>query len=93
MSFLHAYGPLLLAVLFGAALGAALGYYGQCTSGTCPLTSTWWRGAIYGGIIGLLFGASSISKRQPRAQMEGPPALKTDSTKIPEPDKHHDAGK
>ena len=44
----------LLIILGGAALGAVLGYYGQCTSGTCPLTSTWWRGALYGGFIGLL---------------------------------------
>src|SRR5688500_6168793 len=64
MSLLHAYGPLLLAVLIGAALGAALGYFGQCTSGTCPLTSTWWRGALYGSVLGLIFGASSNSKNQ-----------------------------
>lgn len=44
----------ILTVLAGAALGAAMGYFGQCTSGTCPLTSTWWRGALYGGFIGLL---------------------------------------
>ena len=50
---------LLIAVFIGAALGAALGYFGQCSSGTCPLTSTWWRGAIYGGLMGLLFGLSS----------------------------------
>lgn len=43
-----------LLVLGGAALGAALGYFGQCTSGTCPLTSTWWRGAIYGAVLGLI---------------------------------------
>ena len=43
-----------LIVLGGAALGAAMGYFGQCTSGTCPLTSTWWRGALYGGFLGLL---------------------------------------
>lgn len=44
----------LLPVLAGAVLGALLGYFGQCTSGTCPLTSTWWRGALYGGFLGLL---------------------------------------
>ncbi len=43
----------LLPVLAGAALGAALGYFGQCSSGTCPLTSTWWRGALYGATLGL----------------------------------------
>jgi hypothetical protein len=49
----------LIAVGLGAALGAVMGYFGQCTSGTCPLTSTWWRGALYGGFMGLLFGVFS----------------------------------
>jgi len=56
------YWPWLPGLLIGASLGAALGYFGQCTSGTCPLTSTWWRGAIYGGVIGLLFALSSSSR-------------------------------
>ena len=43
-----------LTVLGGVALGALMGAFGQCTSGTCPLTSTWWRGAIYGAVLGLL---------------------------------------
>ena len=46
-------------LLIGAALGAALGYFGQCTSGACPLTATWWRGALYGATMGLLFFALS----------------------------------
>jgi len=56
--------PLLrfaLTVFAGAALGAALGYFGQCTSGTCPLTSTWWRGALYGTGLGLRFAYSGRS--------------------------------
>jgi hypothetical protein len=49
----------LIPIAIGAALGSLAGYFGQCSSGTCPLTSTWWRGAIYGGIMGLLFAFSS----------------------------------
>lgn len=49
----------LISVLIGMVAGSALGYFGQCTSGTCPLTSTWWRGAIYGGVMGLLIGLST----------------------------------
>ncbi len=49
----------VLPVAIGALAGAALGYFGQCTSGTCPLTSTWWRGALYGGVMGFLVAASS----------------------------------
>ena len=65
------YWPWLLGLLIGAALGAALGYFGQCTSGTCPLTSTWWRGAIYGGVIGLLFALSNSSQPR-RPEIEAP---------------------
>lgn len=49
----------LIAIAIGAGLGALLGYFGQCNSGTCPLTSTWWRGALYGAFIGLLMAWSS----------------------------------
>ena len=48
---------LILSVLIGGGIGATMGYFGQCSSGTCPLTSTWWRGAIYGGVMGLLIAA------------------------------------
>ena len=51
---------LVAPVLVGAILGALMGTFGQCTSGTCPLTSTWWRGAIYGGVLGTLFALASI---------------------------------
>jgi thioredoxin 1 len=51
---------LILSVLVGAGIGSALGYFGQCSSGTCPLTSTWWRGALYGAGMGLLFGLTSF---------------------------------
>jgi thioredoxin 1 len=50
---------LVIKVAVGAGIGAAVGFYGKCTSGTCPLTSTWWRGAIYGAVLGLLFSMMS----------------------------------
>lgn len=46
-------------LVVGAGLGALMGYFGQCSSGTCPLTSTWWRGALYGGFLGLLMALGS----------------------------------
>ncbi len=49
----------LIPIAIGAAIGSALGYFGQCSSGTCPLTSTWWRGAIYGSVMGLLMALGS----------------------------------
>ncbi|MBL9128910.1 MAG: hypothetical protein JNL97_14770 [Verrucomicrobiales bacterium] len=47
-----------LAVVVGALLGAVAGYFGTCTGGHCPLTATWWRGALYGGTMGLLLGVT-----------------------------------
>lgn len=55
--------PVIFSVLIGGGLGAALGYTGQCSSGTCPLISTWWRGALYGAALGLLFGFTSARGR------------------------------
>jgi thiol-disulfide isomerase/thioredoxin len=55
LEFLRSLTPFFVTTLAGALLGAGVGYFGQCTSGTCPLTSTWWRGAIYGAVLGLVF--------------------------------------
>ena len=45
---------LILYLLIGGGIGAAIGHFGKCSSGTCPLTSTWWRGAIYGAVLAAL---------------------------------------
>lgn len=50
---------LALVVLVSSGLGALLGWFGQCSSSACPLTATWWRGALYGGFLGLLAALSS----------------------------------
>ncbi|MDD2763177.1 MAG: DUF6132 family protein [Opitutaceae bacterium] len=57
----HAALRFLAIVLAGAVLGGLMGYFGQCSSGTCPLTSTWWRGTLYGGFLGLLLALSARS--------------------------------
>jgi hypothetical protein len=44
----------LIAPVLGAGLGALMGHFGKCSGGACPLTSTWWRGAIYGAFIGVM---------------------------------------
>lgn len=66
---------LLVSIAAGAALGAALGWLGQCSSGACPLTATWWRGALFGGLLGLFFYATSAPERaggQELRRMDGP---------------------
>ncbi len=55
----HAVLRFLAITLAGAGLGALMGCFGQCASGTCPLASTGWRGALYGGFLGLLFALSA----------------------------------
>lgn len=54
---------LLLSLGIGGIIGAALGYFGQCTSGMCPLTATWWRGALFGAGLGLVFYWTSAGSR------------------------------
>jgi thioredoxin 1 len=60
---------ILLGVLIGGAIGAVVGYFGKCSSGTCPLTANPYRGAIYGAIVGTLL-ASAFST-QPKEKPEG----------------------
>lgn len=55
--------PIVVTLAIGAALGGALGYYGKCSTGTCPLTSTPKRGAIYGLVLAALFAVPNIMSR------------------------------
>ena len=83
---------LLIGILIGGAVGAVLGYFGKCSTGSCPLTANPFRGAIYGAVMGLLLalllsapvqrGAPGPEARPapPRETMEAP-ANKTLETK------------
>jgi thioredoxin 1 len=66
---------MIMPVMVGALLGAGLGYFGQCSSGTCPLTSTWWRGALYGAALGGIFAFGSN-------RSSGSSGAKVDSTNL-----------
>jgi len=52
------WGRFLLGGGLGLLAGAALGYYGKCAGGACPLTANPWRGAIVGAVLGLLVVAA-----------------------------------
>ena len=54
---------IFLITAIGAGTGAALGYFGKCTSGACPLTANPWRGAFVGGALAALFAVSSAHAR------------------------------
>ena len=68
--------PLLTYLLIGGSLGALLGYFGKCSSGRCPLTANWRRGAIYGAVVAAAAffvtggGASSAEMNQSTANMK-----------------------
>lgn len=54
----------LAAGLFlGGAFGAAMGYFGKCSTGTCPFTANPWRGALFGAMLGGVFAFSVRSTR------------------------------
>jgi len=44
---------IIIGGIIGALIGLAIGYFGKCTSGACPLTSN----PIVSTIIGALIGA------------------------------------
>ena len=43
---------MIVGLLIGAAIGGVIGYFGKCSTATCPFTSTWWGAAILGAVIG-----------------------------------------
>ncbi len=55
-----------MGILIGAVAGALLGYFGKCSSGSCPLTANPYRGALYGAVMGALFAFtfSGVPKAQ-----------------------------
>ena len=45
---------IFLGITFGAIIGFAIGYFGKCASGACPLTSNPWISTVVGGLLGLM---------------------------------------
>ena len=45
---------ILLGILIGGVIGFAIGYFGKCASGVCPLTSNPIISTIIGIVIGTL---------------------------------------
>ena len=58
--------PIIVA-LIGALLGWVYWYYIGCASGSCAITSVWYRTMLYGAVMGWLVGdlvKSQFKKKQ-----------------------------
>lgn len=49
-------------ILIGAIIGGTIGYFGKCSSGQCPLTSTPWGGAIWGALLASIIALPIMNK-------------------------------
>lgn len=47
---------IILGILIGGGIGFAVGYFGHCSSGTCPLTSNPWVSTFLGMAVGAAIG-------------------------------------
>jgi thiol-disulfide isomerase/thioredoxin len=71
---------LVLGLLIGGSLGATLGYFGKCSTGTCPLTANPYRGAFLGALIGGFFAFSTGSSRvAPEGKVAGYDAVQIEN--------------
>ena len=48
---------IILGVLIGGGIGFALGYWGKCSSGGCPLTSNPYISTIIGIVLGIIIAS------------------------------------
>lgn len=72
---------LLVGLLIGGGMGAMLGYWGKCSTGTCPLTANPYRGAFIGALMGgMLVFTSFGSRPNPEGNEEGYSAIHIDNT-------------
>jgi len=72
---------IFLGVLIGGAIGAVLGYFGKCASGSCPLTANPYRGAIYGAVMGALL--VSVFLRVPKEKEESSDIVHINGEPVP----------
>lgn len=61
-----------LAVAIGAGAGGTYAHFFGC-NGSCPITSSLWTAALYGGAVGLLVAWPGRSDRSNAHQEEGTP--------------------
>ena len=71
---------LAIGLLIGGGMGAALGYFGRCSTGACPLTANPHRGAFLGALMGgVLAFSGGASRGRPEAEKAGHSAVLIES--------------
>ena len=65
-------------IAIGAVVGGIIGYYGKCSTGQCPLTSTPWGGAIWGGLLASIIALTIFNK--PPLVPDAPTIVKVTAT-------------
>ena len=53
---------MIIGVFIGAIAGLAYWHFIGCASGTCAITSVWYRSTLYGAMMGALLGHSVKEK-------------------------------
>ena len=69
----------IIILLVGAGIGAAMGYFGKCNNGQCPLTANPLRGSLWGLCLALIIAYPMImdSFRKPIPESENVIHIKT----------------
>jgi thioredoxin 1 len=71
---------LAIGLLIGGGLGAALGYFGKCSTGACPLTANPHRGAFLGALMGgVLAFSGGVSRGKPEGDRAGYSAVQIEN--------------
>ena len=74
----------VIAILIGGAIGGLMGSRRSCESGTCPLTSNPYTGALYGAVLGFFLISAVFEPTTQRASTEDTAMAATTSTLVTE---------
>jgi predicted membrane protein len=55
---------ILAGIITGSIAGYAYWHFVGCTSGTCAITSVWYRSTLYGSIMGGLLASTFFSTKK-----------------------------
>jgi len=55
---------ILAGIIIGSIAGYAYWHFVGCTSGTCAITSVWYRSTLYGSIMGGLLASTFFSTKK-----------------------------